>query len=39
MKKCSYCGAEAADDIKYCEQCERPFDAQDSQPGLQRKGG
>ncbi len=29
MKKCSYCGAEAADDIKYCEQCERPFDAQE----------
>lgn len=27
MKKCSYCGAEAADDIKYCEQCGRPFDA------------
>lgn len=30
MKKCSYCGAEAADDIKYCEQCGRPFDAQES---------
>lgn len=29
MKKCSYCGAEAADDIKYCEQCGRPFDAQE----------
>ena len=25
MKKCSYCGAEAADDIKYCEQCGRPL--------------
>lgn len=29
MKKCSYCGAEAADDIRYCEQCGRPFDAQE----------
>ena len=29
MKKFSYCGAEAADDIKYCEQCGRPFDAQE----------
>ena len=29
MKKCSYCGAEATDDIKYCEQCGRPFDAQE----------
>ncbi len=29
MKKCSYCGAEAADDIKYCVQCGRPFDTQE----------